>query len=85
MMIAILALVLWGALWAFNVKLAGWLSDRYARIAVPIVFGLTLVVMVELLVIGLNVSFVILPRPSEMVVRLFLYVYIIHGNIGVFF
>ncbi len=70
MMIAILALVLWGALWAFNVKLAGWLSDRYARIVVPIVFGLTLVVMVELLVIGLNVSFVILPRPSEMVVRL---------------
>ena len=71
MTLVVLALVLWAGLWALNVKLAGWLSDRQARIAVPILFGITLVLVVELLVTGLNVSFVILPKPSEMVARLF--------------
>ena len=51
--------------------LARWLPERPARIAVPIIFGLTLVLVVELLVTGLKVPFVILPKPSEMVARLF--------------
>lgn len=71
MTLAIAAIVVWIGLWALNVMLVRWLSERQARIVVPIVFGLTLVLVVELLVTGLNVPFVILPKPSEMVARLF--------------
>jgi len=71
MTLAIAAIVVWIGLWALNVMLARWLPERQARIAVPIIFGLTLVMVVELLVTGLKVPFVILPKPSEMVARLF--------------
>ena len=71
MTLAIAAIVVWIGLWALNVMLARWLPERQARIAVPIIFGLTLVLVVELLVTGLKVPFVILPKPSEMVARLF--------------
>ena len=71
MTLVVLAFVVWVALWALNVMLARWLPERQARLAVPIIFGLTLVLVVELLVTGLNVPFVILPKPSEMVARLF--------------
>lgn len=71
MTLAIAAIVVWIGLWALNVMLARWLHERQARIVVPIVFGLTLVLVVELLVTGLKVPFVILPKPSEMVARLF--------------
>ena len=71
MTLAIAAIVVWIGLWALNVMLARWLPKRQARIVVPIVFGLTLVLVVELLVTGLKVPFVILPKPSEMVARLF--------------
>ena len=72
MTLAIAAIVVWIGLWALNVMLARWLPERQARIVVPIVFGLTLVLVVELLVTGLKVPFVILPKPSEMVARLFI-------------
>ena len=71
MMLVVSAFVLWAGLWALNIILARRLSEQQARIAVPVIFGLTLVLVVELMVRGLNVSFVILPKPSEMVVRLF--------------
>ena len=71
MTLVVLAFVVWVGLWALNVMLARWLPERQARLAVPIIFGLTLVLVVELLVTGLNVPFVILPKPSEMVARLF--------------
>ena len=71
MTLAIAAIVVWIGLWALNVMLARWLPERQARIVVPIIFGLTLVLVVELLVTGLKVPFVILPKPSEMVARLF--------------
>ncbi len=71
MTLAIAAIVVWIGLWALNVMLVRWLPERQARIVVPIVFGLTLVLVVELLVTGLKVPFVILPKPSEMVARLF--------------
>lgn len=71
MTLAIAAIVVWIGLWALNVMLARRLPERQARIVVPIVFGLTLVLVVELLVTGLKVPFVILPKPSEMVARLF--------------
>ncbi|MBB23985.1 MAG: ABC transporter permease [Geminicoccus sp.] len=71
MTLAIIGIVVWIGLWALNVMLARWLTERKARIVVPIIFGLTLVLVVELVVTGLNVPFVILPKPSEMVARLF--------------
>ena len=71
MMLVVAALVLWAGLWALNLLLARKLSERQARVVVPIVFGLTLVMVVELMVRGLDVSFVILPKPSEMIARLF--------------
>ena len=71
MTLAIAAIVVWIGLWALNVMLARWLPERQARIVVLIIFGLTLVLVVELLVTGLKVPFVILPKPSEMVARLF--------------
>lgn len=71
MTLVVLAFVVWVGLWALNVMLARWLPERQARLAVPVIFGLTLVLVVELLVTGLKVPFVILPKPSEMVARLF--------------
>ena len=66
----IAALLVWIGLWALNVGLARWLPERSARVVVPVVFGLTLVLVVELLVTGLDVPFVILPKPSEMFAKL---------------
>ena len=71
MILAMTGIVVWIGLWALNVMLARLLTERQARIVVPIIFGLTLVLMIELIVTGLKVPFVILPKPSEMVARLF--------------
>ena len=60
------ALVFWAAMWALNARLAnGPMSDsRAVRVAVPLIFGLTLLVLWEAIVRGFNVSQVILPAPS---------------------
>ena len=62
----ILALVFWIAAWGLNIWLANgrWQTTRAVRVVVPIVFGLTLLVLWEGIVRGLNVSQVILPPPS---------------------
>jgi NitT/TauT family transport system permease protein len=62
----VIALVFWLGAWAFNAWLANsrWGGQRGARIAVPIIFGITLLVLWEGLVRGLGVSPVILPAPS---------------------
>ncbi len=61
------ALFLWAAGWMLNVRLAtGPVSQtRAAQLAVPVIFGLTLLGMWELIVRGLDVPGVILPAPSE--------------------
>ncbi len=66
MPLVIAALIVWGAGWGLNLWLANsrWRGSRAARIAVPVLFGLTLLVMWELLVRGLNVSPIILPPPT---------------------
>jgi len=60
------ALVFWLCAWALNAWLANsrWRGTLVVRIAVPVIFGLTLLVLWEGLVRGLNVSAVILPPPS---------------------
>jgi len=62
----VIALVFWLGAWALNIWLANskWSSTRAIRIAVPVIFGVTLLVLWEGIVRGLNVSPVILPAPS---------------------
>lgn len=57
----IAALVFWGVAWAANVRLA---ATGRVRLAVPVLFGVTLLVLWEGFVRGLGVSPVILPAPS---------------------
>ena len=65
-----LALVVWIAAWAFN----SWLSNgplanaRWTGLVVPVVFGLTVLAVWELVVRGLAVPAVILPPPSAILV-----------------
>ncbi|MEY1557211.1 ABC transporter permease [Yoonia sp. R2331] len=61
MMLVLSALVLWAVAWAANV----WLAGRGARVLVPLIFGLTIIVVWQLLVRGLGVDKVILPAPTE--------------------
>jgi NitT/TauT family transport system permease protein len=59
-------LVFWLAAWALNARLAasGWSRTKAGRILVPVLFGVTVLVIWEGLVRGLNVAPVILPAPS---------------------
>ena len=61
-----LAIAAWALGWGANVVLARsqWHDRRVVRIAVPVIFGMTLIVMWEALVRGFEVSPVILPAPS---------------------
>lgn len=73
--ILLAAIVFWLAAWAFN----EWLvqqrflnpaANRAARIAVPLVFGATILVLWEGIVRGFNVPSVLLPPPSMIWARL---------------
>lgn len=73
MTLVILAIVIWIGAWALNVRLANgpWSDHAIVRLALPVIFGLTLIVMWELIVRGLQVQAVILPPPS-MIIATFL-------------
>ena len=62
----IAALVFWLGAWAFNAALArsAYADSRAVKIAVPVLFGLTLLVLWEGVVRGFGISPVILPAPS---------------------
>ena len=66
MNLIILALLTWGTAWFINVKLAdsSFAQRRSIRLLVPTIFGLTIILMWELIVRGLDVPLVILPPPS---------------------
>ena len=70
---AIAAVLIWVLGWWVNVRLAnGPVSDLPAvKVLIPAIFGLTVVVIWELLVVGFEVNPVILPAPSAIVERLF--------------
>ena len=72
MMLVVLAFVIWVGAWWLNTRLANGLArdTRAVRIAVPLIFGATVLVVWELLVRGLEIDLVILPPPS-LVVRTF--------------
>ena len=64
-------LVIWCAGWWLNVRLANGPTSDLAgvKIAVPVIFGVTIVVVWELLVRGVEVNPVILPAPSSVMAR----------------
>ncbi|MEO0372574.1 MAG: ABC transporter permease [Pseudomonadota bacterium] len=61
------ALIFWAAAWLANTWLANSRLSRLraVRIAIPLLFGLTILVLWEGLVRGLGISQVILPAPSQ--------------------
>jgi NitT/TauT family transport system permease protein len=65
------SLAFWAAAWWLNVRLAAsrWAGTTAGRLAVPAIFGLTLLVLWEGLVRGLEVPSVILPPPSAIAAR----------------
>jgi NitT/TauT family transport system permease protein len=63
------ALGFWLAAWALNVWLSRYPPNRVIAFLSPAVFGITLIVLWELLVRGLNVSPVLLPAPSAIAAR----------------
>ena len=69
MSIVFFSIVVWIAAWTLNVKLANGTSSgtRLVKVIVPTLFGLTLLLVWEMLVRGLNVPLVILPPPSLVV------------------
>lgn len=68
----VVALGAWAFGWWINTRLArSWLArTRGGKLAVPVIFGLTVLLLWEGLVRGLTVSPVILPPPSDVVARL---------------
>ncbi len=62
----VFALAFWIGAWALNTYLANsrWRGSLFVRVLVPMLFGLTLIVLWEGIVRGLGVSPVILPAPS---------------------
>ena len=68
----IAAMIVWGVGWRLNVVLAnGPQSDRTGvRIMIPLIFGITVIVMWELLVWGFEINPVILPAPSSIGARM---------------
>ncbi|EBA13921.1 ABC transporter permease [Roseobacter sp. CCS2] len=65
------ALAVWGAGWFVNARLANsaMAQSRLVKLLVPAIFGLTLLVMWELLVRMLEVSPIILPPPTMIAER----------------
>ncbi len=65
------ALVFWAAAYGINIWLSNsrWRATRAVRLAVPIIFGVTILVIWEGLVRGLQVPRVILPPPSTVAVK----------------
>ncbi|MBD9373345.1 ABC transporter permease [Rhizobium sp. ARZ01] len=69
------AVAFWLAAWAFNEWLVrqrfqSHLAQRAARLAVPLLFGITILVLWEGIVRGFNVPSVLLPPPSMIWARL---------------
>ncbi|MCR9108388.1 ABC transporter permease [Marivita sp. XM-24bin2] len=63
----IFALVFWIGAWALNTWLANsaWRNTLAVRVSIPVLFGVTLIVLWEGIVRGFGVSPVILPAPSS--------------------
>ena len=65
-----ISLIFWGLAWWFNTKLSRLPPSRTIKIASPLLFGSTLILLWEATIISFKVSPVILPAPSSVFVRL---------------
>ncbi|MEP1964669.1 ABC transporter permease [Tateyamaria sp.] len=65
----IFALAAWGIGWALNVWLSRRPTTQFLRLAMPVVFGLTIIAIWEGVVRGFDISAVLLPTPSAIAVR----------------
>ncbi|MEO9683161.1 MAG: ABC transporter permease [Tateyamaria sp.] len=65
----IFALTAWGMGWALNVWLSRRPTTQFLRLAMPVVFGLTIIAIWEGVVRGFDISAVLLPTPSAIAVR----------------
>lgn len=66
----LISLLFWSAAWALNIWLVRHRADRaMTRVLVPVIFGLSVLVLWEGLVKGLGVSPIILPAPSAVLAR----------------
>ncbi|MBB3994799.1 NitT/TauT family transport system permease protein [Sulfitobacter undariae] len=72
MMYVLLAFGIWAAGWWLNLRLSNGSSAELTavKIAVPAIFGLTIVIVWELMVRGFEVNPVILPAPTSVLARL---------------
>lgn len=72
MMAVLGALLIWGAGWWLNIRLAnGAHSDKpLVRVLIPAIFGITVILIWEILVAAFDVNPVILPAPSSIGARL---------------
>lgn len=71
MMLAVIGVAVWGFGWWLNSRLAASsLADsRGGRLAAPVIFGITVLVVWECVVRGLEVSPVILPAPTAIAAK----------------
>ena len=66
-----LAILFWILAWALNIWLSNRSSFGFARTLAPILFGVSIVILWESSVHAFNISFVILPAPSQVFVTFF--------------
>lgn len=55
--------------WAINVYLSNQPRTRFTRLAVPVIFGVTLIIIWECVVQGFDINAVLLPPPSMIAVQ----------------
>ncbi|MDF1803711.1 ABC transporter permease [Thalassovita sp.] len=65
----VFAIAAWGLGWGLNIWLARLPRNRATGLAVPVIFGLTLLLIWEGVVRGFGISPVLLPAPSAIAVR----------------
>jgi NitT/TauT family transport system permease protein len=66
---AIAAIFFWLAAWVVNIYLSRGKPSRLSRFLIPTLFGITILVLWEGLVVGLDISPIILPPPSAVAVK----------------
>ncbi|MEQ8899173.1 MAG: ABC transporter permease [Roseovarius sp.] len=69
MMWIIAGLAAWAFGWWLNHVLSQWPRSRFTQLAVPVIFGLTLIVMWECVVRGFDIPTVLLPAPTQIAAR----------------
>lgn len=66
---AVSAILFWLCAWALNVHLSRGKLNKRNRFIIPFLFGVTILVLWEGIVVGLNISPIILPPPSAVAVK----------------